>query len=198
MFQDNRNGSNSGGGRSGGYRNNNHSNRGGNSYGGNSGGYGGGSRGGYNQEKIAFHTQCHDCGNDCTVPFKPNGRKPVRCSDCFRNSGGGNNDRGSRGGYNDRGNDRGSRGGYNDRPRYNDRPAQAPKPKQNIGPTLKEEIRSINEKLGKILSMIERTPEVHTIKMEDAPEEAPKKEEVKEEAPSLEESISFLDDVDAE
>lgn len=29
-------------------------------------------------------TVCSDCGNDCEVPFKPNGRKPVFCKSCFK------------------------------------------------------------------------------------------------------------------
>ena len=35
---------------------------------------------------------CDKCGNECQVPFKPSGGKPVLCSDCYRNSG---NDRSS-------------------------------------------------------------------------------------------------------
>jgi CxxC-x17-CxxC domain-containing protein len=36
-----------------------------------------------------MHTAtCADCSEKCQVPFKPNGRKPVLCSDCFRRSGG--------------------------------------------------------------------------------------------------------------
>jgi len=27
---------------------------------------------------------CSGCNKQCEVPFKPNGRKPVFCSDCFR------------------------------------------------------------------------------------------------------------------
>jgi len=26
---------------------------------------------------------CADCGNECEVPFKPSGDKPVYCKDCF-------------------------------------------------------------------------------------------------------------------
>ena len=34
------------------------------------------------------HATCADCGNDCQVPFRPTGDKPVYCSDCFgRNRG---------------------------------------------------------------------------------------------------------------
>ncbi len=27
---------------------------------------------------------CNECGQACEVPFKPNGRKPVFCSNCFK------------------------------------------------------------------------------------------------------------------
>ncbi len=30
---------------------------------------------------------CDDCGNTCEVPFKPNGDKPVYCSNCFKKGG---------------------------------------------------------------------------------------------------------------
>ena len=29
------------------------------------------------------HAVCAECGNDCEVPFRPSGDKPVYCSDCF-------------------------------------------------------------------------------------------------------------------
>jgi CxxC-x17-CxxC domain-containing protein len=48
------------------------------------GGFGGG-------EKPEMHqATCADCGNTCEVPFKPNGKKPVYCRDCFRKEEGGN------------------------------------------------------------------------------------------------------------
>jgi len=35
---------------------------------------------------------CSECGNACSVPFKPTGSKPVFCSNCFgKKEGGGNN-----------------------------------------------------------------------------------------------------------
>ncbi len=49
--------------------------------------------GGYGQDKRddrrseMFEAVCAACGADCRVPFKPNGRKPVHCSDCFRREG---------------------------------------------------------------------------------------------------------------
>ena len=42
------------------------------------------SRGGSRLEMHA--TVCAKCGERCEVPFKPNNRKPVYCSDCFRKS----------------------------------------------------------------------------------------------------------------
>ncbi len=45
--------------------------------------------GGSNMHKAT----CSDCGNDCEVPFRPTGSKPVYCSDCFEKQGGGARDR---------------------------------------------------------------------------------------------------------
>jgi CxxC-x17-CxxC domain-containing protein len=59
------------------------------SYGGGGGGYGG-SRGG----REMFSATCSSCGQEARVPFQPSGDKPVYCSDCFQQRGGG-----SRGGY---------------------------------------------------------------------------------------------------
>lgn len=33
-----------------------------------------------------FEATCSECGDLCEVPFKPNGRKPVFCRDCFKNN----------------------------------------------------------------------------------------------------------------
>ena len=47
--------------------------------GGGQGGYGGGSRG----PREMFSATCSNCGREAQVPFRPNGLKPVYCSDCF-------------------------------------------------------------------------------------------------------------------
>src|SRR3989339_707970 len=44
------------------------------------GGFGGG-RGG--DRPAMHHAVCEECGNDCEVPFKPTGSRPVFCSNCF-------------------------------------------------------------------------------------------------------------------
>ena len=67
------------------------------------GGYGS-SGGGYGSSRGAremFSATCSSCGKEARVPFQPSGDKPVYCSDCFQQRGGG-----SRG------------GGYGGRTRY--------------------------------------------------------------------------------
>lgn len=73
---------------------------------------------------------CGDCGKDCEVPFKPTGSKPVYCSECFEKMGGKNERRPSFG-----------------RPRFNDR-----KPSFDLN---KSQLDSINQKLDKILLLLE-------------------------------------------
>ena len=54
------------------------------------GGYGSGGRG----PREMFSATCSSCGKEAQVPFQPSGDKPVYCSDCFQQRGGG-----GRGGY---------------------------------------------------------------------------------------------------
>lgn len=50
-----------------------------------SGGYGGGGDRGYDRgPREMFSATCASCGREAQVPFRPNGTKPVYCSDCFR------------------------------------------------------------------------------------------------------------------
>lgn len=35
--------------------------------------------------RVMHKTICSNCGNECEVPFKPTGNKPVFCRDCFQN-----------------------------------------------------------------------------------------------------------------
>ncbi|MFA6475312.1 MAG: CxxC-x17-CxxC domain-containing protein [Patescibacteria group bacterium] len=39
------------------------------------------------ESREMFEATCADCGKSCEVPFKPNGRKPVLCRECFRKTG---------------------------------------------------------------------------------------------------------------
>src|SRR6186997_2872426 len=63
------------------------------------GGYGGGGGGAYSRgEREMFSATCSSCGKEAQVPFQPSGDKPVYCSDCFQQRGGGNRS-GARGRY---------------------------------------------------------------------------------------------------
>ena len=61
------------------------------------GGYG--SAGGYGGGRQMFDVTCSACGKATRVPFQPRGDRPVYCSDCFRQQGGGRTGRGGAGGY---------------------------------------------------------------------------------------------------
>ena len=51
--------------------------------GGNRGGFGGG-RGGFDRRPREMHkATCAECKQECEVPFKPSGDKPVYCKECF-------------------------------------------------------------------------------------------------------------------
>jgi CxxC-x17-CxxC domain-containing protein len=57
------------------------------------GGYGSGGR----APREMFSATCSSCGKQAQVPFQPSSDKPVYCSDCFQQRGGGD-----RGGYGSR------------------------------------------------------------------------------------------------
>lgn len=37
----------------------------------------------FNGQREMHEATCAECGQDCTVPFKPTGERPVLCRDCF-------------------------------------------------------------------------------------------------------------------
>ena len=46
--------------------------------------YGGGAFRGRDSGRREMHKAvCSECGNDCEVPFRPSGDKPIFCSNCF-------------------------------------------------------------------------------------------------------------------
>ena len=62
-------------------------------------GGGGGDRG----RREMFSATCSSCGREARVPFQPRGDKPVYCSDCYQQQGGGARHGGSSsGGYGSR------------------------------------------------------------------------------------------------
>jgi CxxC-x17-CxxC domain-containing protein len=87
------------------------------------------------------HAVCDECGNDCEVPFKPSGDKPIYCSSCFEKRNGGSSQRS------------GGRGSGSGRPSRDD----------NTHKKLLEQMVSINAKLERVLKAIEKTPEKKVI-----------------------------------
>src|SRR5579871_1883375 len=75
------------------------------SYGSSSSSYGGGYGAGARGQREMFSATCSSCGKEAQVPFQPSTDKPVYCSDCFQQRGGGN--RGGGGGYGGRSGGRG-------------------------------------------------------------------------------------------
>ncbi len=100
------------------------------------------SRGGEYVKPELFPATCNECGKDCEVPFKPNGRKPVYCRDCFKKDEGGESKS-----FGDR------KPAFKkfDRPSFGDkRPSyQAP-----ISKNYDEQFEVINEKLDEIIAML--------------------------------------------
>lgn len=103
-------------------------------------------------DREMFETTCSQCGKRTTVPFRPNGKKPVFCNDCFRKNGPSDSDRP---GFVKR-NDYGRRSDFEKR--------SYSKPQNN------EQIEALNRKLDRITEMLV-TILVATKK------EAPKKDE---------------------
>lgn len=156
-------------------------NQGGKSWGNrdNRGGGGGGFRGGFgggggrgfgDRPRPQMHqATCSDCGQQCEVPFRPTGEKPVYCSNCFEGSG--------------RGMSRPKRD--DDRPRF-DSPRFEDKPKSGASNAeLKDQFEKLNAKLDRILKAL--APVMPTEGKKDVKEVA--KKDVKKEVKKVEEVV---------
>jgi len=170
-------------------------NKGGGGRFGNRGGGFGGDRGRGRSEM--HRAVCSECGNECEVPFRPTGDKPVYCNECF-----GGGDRGGRGGR-----DRGRRdfGGRGERRMHQATCAQcgnrcevpfrptgdkpvlcsecfggggSPAPKKPEQSDQKHD--EILARLDKILALLQRT---NPVKEVTVMKEKPKAKEAKETAP---------------
>ncbi|MFA5935313.1 MAG: CxxC-x17-CxxC domain-containing protein [Patescibacteria group bacterium] len=100
-----------------------------------------GNRSGGFDRPAMFDATCSECHNACQVPFKPTGRRPVLCNNCFRKDGGGS-----------------------DRPSFGEKRDFAPREERFGGATkdqsrdllqLKEQMRTVNEKLDTILAILD-------------------------------------------
>ncbi|MFH1890687.1 MAG: CxxC-x17-CxxC domain-containing protein [Candidatus Kuenenbacteria bacterium] len=92
----------------------------------------GNNRGFSDQQK--YQAVCSACGEDCQVPFKPSGSKPVYCDNCF----GKNKNRGI-----------GPSRNFDNRQQ-----------KSYDSGQYKEQLNAINTKIDKILEILQSTPQV--------------------------------------
>jgi CxxC-x17-CxxC domain-containing protein len=115
-------------------------------------GFGGRDRGDDRQQM--HKAVCSDCGDQCEVPFRPSGDKPVFCNDCFKNGG----DRDNRGSSrnNDFGRDR-----FNKNDSYQDKGRDSYKdsfkekePARDLNKETREQLDILNAKLDRIISLI--------------------------------------------
>jgi CxxC-x17-CxxC domain-containing protein len=97
--------------------------------------------------KEMFDAQCSKCGNRCEVPFRPNGKKPVFCRDCFVREDGGDS-RDNRNSYVKK--DFAPKRDF-DRPK----PAFAPRHEDNSMRDMTRELESLNLKLDKLVRLME-------------------------------------------
>ena len=110
-----------------------------------------------NSPREMHRTTCSNCGNECEVPFKPNGSKPVFCSNCFEKNGGEQRRSNDRDYAAPRRDDR--RPSFNenrsfDRPQYSERP-QNDRPQNNNN----DQFASLNAKLDRIITLLTPKPE---------------------------------------
>ncbi|MBI4599311.1 hypothetical protein HY732_00125 [Candidatus Uhrbacteria bacterium] len=93
-----------------------------------------------------FSATCSECGNACEVPFKPTGRKPILCGNCFRKDAPSDQKR--------------FRGTSSDRPRFDSR--RTPYGDRGESSTYRgrgsdsqsDELKKINAKLDAILRLL--------------------------------------------
>jgi len=99
-----------------------------------------------------FKAECSKCHKSCTLPFKPNGVKPVFCSDCFEKKDSGDSYGSNR---NDR-NDRNDRREYPKPPRDERPPRHEPRAAQpNLElEEVKRKLETIEARLNRILDII--------------------------------------------
>lgn len=105
---------------------------------------GGGSGFGGDREGGLHDATCAKCNDHCQVPFRPNGRKPVYCSNCFvRDTD--SAPRFERGGY--------DKPSYGAKPAYGEKRPYVSTPRNN--PNLESQLKEVNAKLDQILEALQ-------------------------------------------
>ena len=124
--------------------------------GGDRGGFGG-NRGGERRQVEMHKATCSTCGKPCEVPFRPDGSKPVLCSECF-----GKNRSDDRNGVERRDNFSNDRGA-----RKPERSFDAPRPDRGPSPDFKaltEQIKVLESKMHEVLELLKETPKKTAVK----------------------------------
>lgn len=124
------------------------------SYGGDRG-YKGGAGKGFGRPLEMFQATCAACGRSCEVPFRPNGKKPVYCKECFAENGGPASEP-----RNDR---------YAEKkPFAPSAPTLRPEPHREIG-EMKRQIETLGRKLDKVIALLgDKVPAEKEVKAEEA------------------------------
>lgn len=90
--------------------------------------------------KEMHKANCSKCNNVCEVPFRPNGKKPIFCSNCFVK------DDAPRSSY-------GPKRDFAPRPSFNSAPPRDDRGMQD----LKVQMQGVNDKLSRLIALMEST-----------------------------------------
>lgn len=141
--------------------------------------------GGFNGPSETFKTSCSKCHKACEVPFRPNGKKPVFCKDCFvrdeapRDSYGSRDSRDSRSSGNSYGNSYEKRSYAPERAERSFAPApQAPVEDPRIG-AMQRELTVVHEKLDTLIQSLESAAYSSILNTSNEREEKPVKKVAK-------------------
>lgn len=105
-------------------------------------GFGGGDR---DSDRGTLHdATCAKCNSHCQVPFRPNGRKPVYCSNCFVRDAD-SAPRFERGGY--------SKPSFGDKPAYGAKRPYVSTPRDNSS-AIDAQLKAVNAKLDQIIEAL--------------------------------------------
>jgi len=99
--------------------------------------------GGRNTRTTMHRATCDKCNASCELPFKPNGSKPVYCSNCFEKQGSGGSGR------------RNDSSGYKSRDSY-DKPSYKSAPSANNDEVVKQ-LKHLNTTMSEILRVLKAT-----------------------------------------
>lgn len=95
-----------------------------------------------NSDRVIMHSAvCNECNTDCQVPFKPNGRKPVLCNNCFRSEEGSAPRRG------------GDRSDRSERSETFDKPYRST-PRDCGNSDVVKQLKALNSKMDKLIELL--------------------------------------------